>query len=160
MNCLTREETQKYIDNELSADMHNCISNHIKSCDICKGLHSEVLKDVKQLHKYLQVFQVDTESIPPVENIINAQKTSVFTTPVFIKSIAAIILILVTLSILIPYFDKPDRITESEWIVNNLLNDNDPNKQWNDNQILITITNSSDELVLSFALDNSDKINK
>lgn len=160
MNCLTREETQKYIDNELSADMHNCISNHITSCEICKALHFEVLEDIKQLHKYLQVFQVDAEPIPPAENIINAQKTSVFTAPVFLKSIAAIILILVTLSISISYFDKPDRITESEWIVNNLLNDNDPNKQWNDNQILITITNSSDELVLSLALDNNDKINK
>lgn len=156
MNCLIRSEIQEYIDKTLSVAKDNYVSNHISNCNVCRKEYHEMIDDLELVHKSLGTLVVKPKQIPSIETYINSKRTNPVNVPFVLRMAAALFFILITLIIGISNYHQPKRITEEEWIVNNFLIGTDPNKQWHENQMIITITNSENELVHSFVLDNND----
>ncbi len=155
MNCLNRGEMQEYLDNELNVAEHTLVSTHINSCQECKKLHLELLEDIRFVNEALEVFKTEPEHIPTIVKYNSTKKTSVLRMPMFLRITAAILLIAISTSIIVTYFQQPEIISENEMMVYSLLNDSDPNEQWHDNQMILTITNDKNEIVFSFLMDNN-----
>jgi len=156
MNCLSNNKIQEYIDNELDASELSLVSNHINSCEECKKLHFELLADISFVNDALSVFKTEPKNIPSIEKYSDIKKVSVFRMPIFLKVSAAVLFIAISISIILAYYQKPEIINENEMMYYSLMNDSDPNEQWHDNQMLITISNKKNEIVFSFLMDNND----
>lgn len=156
MNCLSSTEIQKYIDNEMSDSENMLVSNHINSCAGCKKQYLELLEDIKLVKETLDILKTEPQDIPSIENYMYTQKTVRFGIPMLLKTAAAILLFAISISISLTYFQQPEKFTENEIMFNNFMNDSDPNEQWHDNQMLITISNDKNEIVFSFLMDNND----
>jgi len=155
MNCLSSSKIQEYIDNELDPSGLSLVSNHINSCEECKKLHLELTDDIKFVKITLSVFNTEPNIIPPIEKYSHIKKISVFRMPIFLKASAAVLFIAISISIILTYYQKPEIINENEMMYYSLMNDSDPNEQWHDNQMLITISNDKNEIVFSFLMDNN-----
>ena len=156
MNCLNRTEIQEYIDNEMSDAKRIDIFSHFDSCKECNKMHLELLDDIRLIDEAMEVFKIEPEHIPPIERYTSAKKTMVFRMPIFMKITAAILLIVISTSIIVTYFQQPEIISENEMMVYSFMNDSDPNEQWHDNQMLLTISNDKNEIVFSFLMDNNE----
>lgn len=156
MNCLNRNEIQEYIDNEIRDSESMLVSDHINSCAGCKKQYLELLEDIKFIKETLDVFEIEPKYIPSIENYMYTQKTKRYGIPIFLKTAAAILIIAISISISLTYFQQPEKFTENEMMFNNFMNSSDPNEQWRDNQMLITISNDKNEIVFSFLMDNKD----
>lgn len=156
MNCLNSTDIQKYIDNEMGVAERALVSAHLNSCQECKKLHFDLLEDIRLIDEALEVFKTEPEHIPPIEEYTTAQKEAIFRMPMFLKVSAAILFIAISTSVFLTYFQQPEIINQNEMIYYSLMNDSDPNEQWHDNQMLITISNDKNEIVFSFLMDNND----
>ncbi|MFK5856183.1 MAG: zf-HC2 domain-containing protein [Bacteroidota bacterium] len=156
MNCLNRTEMQEYVDNEMSGAKRRGVSSHFDSCKECNKIHLELLDDIRLIKGAMEAFKIETEHIPPIERYTSAKKTMVFKMPLFMKITAAILLIVISTSVVVTYFQQPEIICENEMMVYSFMNDSDPNEQWHDNQMLLTISNDKNEIVFSFLMDNNE----
>ncbi len=156
MNCLNRIKIQEYIDNEINVTMRDLISTHLDSCEKCNKLYLESLDDIRFINESLLVFKTEPEYHLSFEEYAVSQRKHFLKTPIFLRTIAAILLIFISTSIALLYFQQPKINSENEMMVYSLMDDFDPNKQWHDSQMLLTITNEKNEIVFSFIMDNND----
>jgi len=156
MNCLNKAKIQEYIDNELGDAEHTLITSHLNSCQECKKLHLELLEDIRLIDAALGIFKIEPRHIPTTEIYTSHQKKAVFRIPVFIKATAAILLIVISISFILSQYHKSENIEAAKIVVNSFINDTDPNEQWHDNQILLTISNDKNEILFSFIMDSDD----
>lgn len=156
MNCLKRSEIQEYIDKTLSFTKEAYVLNHIDNCKVCREEYHEMIDDLELVHRSLGTLDIKPEQLPSIETYIDSKRTNSVRVPFVLKMAAALLFVLLTIVIGISDYHQPERIAEKEWMLNNFLIGTDPNKQWHENQMIITITNSENELVHSFVLDNND----
>ncbi len=156
MNCLSSSKIQEYIDDEMGVAERALVSVHFNSCQECKKLHFDLLEDIRLIDEALEVFKTEPEQIPPIEEYTDAQKETVFRIPMFLKVSVAVLFIAISISVILTYLQQPEKISENEMIYYSLMNDSDPNEQWHDNQMLLTVTNKDNEILFSFVMDNND----
>lgn len=158
MNCLNNIELQKYIDNELDANTRAAMSNHLDFCKKCTESHMELLKGIQLINESLDVLFSEPGPIPPVDQYLrkSVPKTKTPSMKILLKIAAAVLVLAVSFSVIHYYSQQHTEIPKNECIVYELMSDYDPNEQWHNNQMLVTISNANNEIEFSFIMDNND----
>lgn len=154
MNCLKSSEIQEYIDGFHGEADHSKVMKHLENCSYCSTVYYEMLDDVKSIRTFLDTLAIEPQIIPSIDTFKPTRYKQIKQSLV-LKVAAAFLFILFTVFMLIPR-EEAKNVTENEWVVNNMLNASDPNQQIHEHQMLITITNSDDEIVHYLLLSNND----
>jgi predicted anti-sigma-YlaC factor YlaD len=155
MNCLSREEIQEYVDMEMDALKRISVIKHLNSCEECGKLHKEQLDDIRFISESLNILEISPDEIPSIEKYVKNRLKHRFVISDILKAVAAIFVITISVSLSIIYFGSSENKPNNDWMVNNVNEYSDPNKQWHDNQMIITLLDNNNELVLSFNMDNT-----
>ncbi len=147
MNCLNREEIQFYIDQELSAKENDCIEKHIESCTVCKEqvcMHKLAIQECFA-HISDSDYPVNTIEIPNFSISENKQVRTKFK---HFRQIAASIIIIISIAGGYKIYESNTQVNynsmELEWELNH---SQSLNKQWQDREIVISITDKNGKLV-------------
>ncbi len=159
MNCLNNIELQKYIDNEFDEPTIKAISKHIQQCNKCENEYKLLLADISDLKESLSILKVEKIEIPPIENFYQNEnrKTKIAFLPRLLKIAAIVLFIAVSFSMARYFINQPQEFSQNELTIHSLMIDTDPNQQWHNNEMIITICNANNELVTSMLMDNKSE---
>lgn len=153
MKCLTKEEIQCLIDNEVSDKEKNIYLNHINQCNDCKVLYNQSLQDKELLHDFFSTIKSDNfdDSIP--EFVLPKKKNNYF-----VLKIAAVIFFLIGISVLFLLNSKENISTQSVAEINkeyvDLTTNMDQNKMWQKKQMLVEIKDENDNVIETYLTNN------
>ena len=158
MNCLNSTEIQEYIDKEVDAEIYTAISRHLDSCDKCTRSYVELLSDIRMISESLDTLSLKPVNIPPIDQFIEKNSHKYRGLSILLK-VAAVTLILIASYILIHNYSKQtDQVAPDEWMAYEyeLMRDYDPNVQWHNNQMFVTIRNTANEIEILLIIDNKE----
>ncbi len=158
MNCLNRIELQSYFDNELDVTISRNIKSHIESCEICSNMYVELKDDIHNTVDSISEIEVPSFEIPTIDSLVKTQKSTdrTYRLTNFVKIAAAIVFIIVSLTVVNNYFKQSEKTIENELLNYELANESDPNTQWHNNEFVVTLSGTNGEVILSVVLDNSN----
>lgn len=158
MNCLSEIDHQRYIDKEMDDNSLVAISKHLESCEKCMKVYLDILDEIRFVNESLSVLSVDPKDIPPVDQFVSKTKTQKksVTISMFIKLAAAILILGLSFTVVWDYFQKPVIENYNDKIVYDIMEDYDPNEQWHDNQMIVTISNPDNIVELTLIMDNNN----
>jgi hypothetical protein len=149
MRCLSREEMQEYIDNEVTPDIENEIVNHIADCEKCLSLYNEAIEDKTLVNEFLDSVLPDYESVSVPEFKLPVRETMNKKAYRLVAVLAAATLI--GFLFLIRFDKKPvtEKIPEAEILINGFYEGQDLNRLWHDKSQILIIQDENGNVIQS-----------
>ncbi len=147
MNCLNKEEIQKYIDREVSAEEAAEFNDHISWCHSCRELYHTSLKELNVLMELLSKIEISGPEIA-IPEFRSIKVRSYRLLRYF--SVAASVLIIFGLTW--QYQNRAEKRQaeiRANMEIEQLLYHSDANKVWNRRAPIVTITNKEGEIIYS-----------
>jgi hypothetical protein len=149
MRCLSREEMQEYIDNEVTSDAENEIVKHIAVCEKCLSLYNEVNEDKTLVNEFLNSALPDYELVSVPEFKLPVRKAMNKKSYRLVAVLAAATLI--GFIFLIRFDKKPvmEKIPEAEILMNEFYEGQDLNRLWHDKSQILIIQDEKGNVIQS-----------
>lgn len=142
MKCINDQQLFDFINNELPLEEHEHIEFHLGTCKDCREAYSLKLEEVKWVKNSIHEFAFPINQIP--EFIFPKEKQTKKTlniSPILLKlSIAATIIILISISILFLDQKKQNKIELQRIQIEQEMLITDMNEAWNERELIITKT--------------------
>ena len=149
---MNREDLQRYIDRELDASTQKKWSHHFENCATCRNALRDSKKETESLLEAFSSLDLKPAEAPPFNHFDpNRQKKNRL--PLLGKIAAALIVLLGVASIITSVLDKSDKVIEPSTTTTAMARDVDPNSLWHNSEMVVTITDRDNQLVMSMSLD-------
>ena len=144
MNCLDKQQIFDFINNEVIDNDRRIFEHHIGNCPSCKKLYDEVAEEVTFIKNSIDEFAIPKIQVPEFsfsEQAPQVKTKRIF--PLILKiSIAASLLILISLSILLLNQKKQDNLDLQILQFDQEMQITDMNEAWHNREIIFTEMNT------------------
>jgi hypothetical protein len=149
MKCLSREEMQLFFDKEVDHALEIEIQSHLKNCEKCSSLYSEVVKDMTLINNILNIAGSagETGIIPEFKHPVIKRKKSISLR--FIAVLAAAVFVGFIFLFRLDKESALAKIPESEILMYDFYEGKDLNKLWHDKSQIIIIQDEKGNVIQS-----------
>lgn len=147
MNCLNKEEYQKYIDKEVSAEEMALFNEHISGCPVCQKVYNTTQDELFNLMNLLSKVELNESEIVIPE--FRKSKKANLRLLKYISVAASVLILTGTTWLYQNEAQKKQAVINASLEMEQLLYHSDSNKSWNKKEPLVTITNKEGEIIYS-----------